>query len=180
LALSAKCNCKHCSFLPYKSTILLGFDSLEAAVKAVAGVRELKPEAIELIDGPAIASIKNVADLPEPVYELSTKNAALLIEFGSPDESSWLQRSNAIHHSLTLIPTLFQTAFMTDTESRDRLWRVRKALFATTGAGRPSGSAIITEDVVVPPAKNAIHYATVENSISTLSFARRSRFWSRE
>jgi D-lactate dehydrogenase len=139
--------------LPYKSTILLGFDSLEAAVKAVAGVRKLKPEAIELIDGPAIASIKNVADLPEPVYGLSTKNAALLIEFGSPDESSWLQRSNAIHHSLTLIPTLFQTAFMTDTESRDRLWRVRKALFATTGAGRPSGSAIITEDVVVPPAK---------------------------
>ena len=81
----------------------------------------------------------------------ATRTAALLVEFREPDAAALdaavarARRRSRPFRLLARRPTS-----RTDPAERDAHWRLRKGLFPSVGGMRPSGTAVVIEDVVVP------------------------------
>ncbi len=132
---------------PARATALVFFAELEEAGAAVAPLATAGADALEILDSAALRSIAGHRELP---FEVSRRNAALLVEFRREDEATL---STCVENSKTVLGRyrLIQSPrFTTGAEERARLWQLRKGLAATTGAMRPSGTAFLTEDVAVP------------------------------
>ena len=137
---------------PARATALVYFAEIEEAGAAVAPLAAAEADALEILDSASLRSIAGAHELP---FEVARRHAALLVEFRRDDGDALdraVQQAKAVLGRYRLIEP---PRFTTGVSERARMWQLRKGLAATTGAMRPSGTALLTEDVAVPVARLA-------------------------
>ena len=150
--------------LRLRSANLLIFDDLEAANKKVPKLLDLNPAAIELMDATSLRALAGEGMLPDQLASRNLEDsAAILVEFES-DETSELEARNT-----ALLKAFAKEAAITRAEGdlRNKLWAMRKGLYAVVAKARPAGTTALLEDVAVPP-KNL---ATACKQLSDLCLA---------
>ncbi|HEY3552870.1 MAG TPA: FAD-binding and (Fe-S)-binding domain-containing protein, partial [Solirubrobacterales bacterium] len=141
---------------PLTTTAWIHLPSIDAATAPVGDLVASGATAVELMVAPAlITAAWNMVGAPQEWKELPPESAVLLVEFGGEDEgdlAAQVLRAEAILGSHELIRPI---AFTQDLEEIELAWRVREGLHGLIGRVRPEGTALIVEDVCVPPARIA-------------------------
>lgn len=132
---------------PARATALVYFAELAEAGRAVAPLASAGAAALEIMDA---ASLRSQAAERGYDFEIGDRTAALLVELRAADGPALEVSLAAAHEALEGLRLLAPAAFTTDPEERDRHWRLRKGLFPSVGGMRPSGTAVVIEDIVVP------------------------------
>ncbi|MFL5821909.1 MAG: FAD-binding and (Fe-S)-binding domain-containing protein [Solirubrobacteraceae bacterium] len=142
---------------PARTTISwVHFPGIAAATDAVPALVEAGARAVELMVAPAlIAAAWNMPGTPEYWKELARDSAALLVEFGGSDDAELDEHVQRAQEILASHELLDQAAFTRDAEQIEMAWTVREGLFGLVGRLRPAGTALIVEDVCVPPERIA-------------------------
>jgi D-lactate dehydrogenase len=127
--------------------------------QAIAPVRELVDcgaSAVELMVAPAlITAAWNMVGAPEEWKELPPESAVLLVEFGAEDEAALDAHVARANEILAGHETIRPIGFGRDAEEIELAWRVREGLHGLIGRVRIPGTALIVEDVCVPPERIA-------------------------
>ena len=145
--------------LPARTTLSwIHFESIAAATAPVADLVAAGASAVELMVAPALMVAANsIPGTPEYWKELPLESAALLVEFGADDEAG-LEPGEAATADVVggLESKPFRgPEFAHDAETIELYWRVREGLHGLVGRLRPPGTALIVEDICVPPARIA-------------------------
>ena len=82
-------------------------------------------------------------------------SAALIVELGGSEEAELDAGEQEAMAILDAHPLIQPARFTREAEEIELTWRVREGLFGLVGRLRPAGSALIIEDVCVPPARIA-------------------------
>ena len=132
------------------------FPGIAEATAPVPGLVELGATAVELMVAPALmVAAHSIAGTPEHWKELPVESAALLIELGG-DDLDEIARSEARADELLEGYEVSRLVEWTrEEETIELYWRVREGLHGLVGKLRPPGTALIVEDVCVPPARIA-------------------------
>jgi D-lactate dehydrogenase len=127
--------------------------------EAIAPVRDLvgsAATAVELMVAPAlITAAWNMVGAPEEWKELPPESAVLLVEYGgaiAEELDACVARASEIFAGHG---TIRPVEFTRDAEEIELAWRVREGLHGLIGRLRPPGTALIVEDVCVPPERIA-------------------------
>jgi D-lactate dehydrogenase len=138
------------------TTAWVHFPDIDQAIAPVRDLVDAGASAVELMVAPAlITAAWNMVGAPEEWKELPPESAVLLIEFGAEDEAgldAYLAKANEI---LTGHETIRPIDFSRDPETIELAWRVREGLHGLVGRIRIPGTALIVEDVCVPPERIA-------------------------
>jgi D-lactate dehydrogenase len=141
---------------PLTTTAWVHFPGVEEAIAPVGDLVASGATAVELMVAPAlITAAWNMVGAPQEWKELPPESAVLLVEFGGADEgdlAAQVLRAEAILGSHELIRPI---AFTQELEEIELAWRVREGLHGLIGRVRPEGTALIVEDVCVPPERIA-------------------------
>jgi D-lactate dehydrogenase len=141
---------------PLTTTAWVHFPGVDEAIAPVGDLVASGATAVELMVAPAlITAAWNMVGAPQEWKELPPESAVLLVEFGGADEgdlAAQVLRAEAILGSHELIRSL---AFTRELEEIELAWRVREGLHGLIGRVRPEGTALIVEDVCVPPERIA-------------------------
>ena len=141
---------------PLTTTAWIHFPGVEEAIAPVPDLVASGATAVELMVAPAlITAAWNMVGAPQEWKELPPESAVLLVEFGGADEgdlAAQVLRAEAILGSHELIRPI---AFTQELEEIELAWRVREGLHGLIGRVRPEGTALIVEDVCVPPERIA-------------------------
>jgi D-lactate dehydrogenase len=142
---------------PPRTTISwVHFPSIDAATGPVPALVRAGARAVELMVAPAlIAAAWNMPGTPEYWKELPPGSAALLVEFGGSDDAELDDHVRRAEEILAGQGTLRKPAFTRDAGQIELAWTVREGLFGLVGRLRPAGTALIVEDVCVPPERIA-------------------------
>jgi D-lactate dehydrogenase len=145
--------------LPAATTLSwIHFDSIADATEPVGELVAAGASAVELMVAPALMVAANsIPGTPQHWKELPLESAALLVEFGA-DDGDGLDRGEAATAEVLagLAGKPFRgPEFARDHETVELYWRVREGLHGLVGRLRPPGTALIVEDVCVPPARIA-------------------------
>ena len=143
--------------VPARTTLSwLHFPSIAAATAPVPDLVATGASAVELMVAPAlIVAAHNIQGAPEAWKELAPDSAALLVEFGGAEEAELDLAEERAAKVLGACELLEPPAFTRDPETIEVYWRVREGLHGLVGKLRPPGTALIVEDVCVPPARIA-------------------------
>jgi D-lactate dehydrogenase len=143
--------------LPAATTLAwIHFESIAAATEPVADLVAAGASAVELMVAPALMVAANsIPGTPEYWKELPLESAALLVEFGADDTEGLAAGEAAAAGIVAEHETIRDFEFTRDPERIELFWRVREGLHGLVGRLRPPGSALIVEDVCVPPARIA-------------------------
>ncbi|HEX2708081.1 MAG TPA: FAD-binding and (Fe-S)-binding domain-containing protein, partial [Solirubrobacterales bacterium] len=138
------------------TTAWVHFPSIDAAIAPVRDLVECGATAVELMVAPAlITAAWNMVGAPEEWKELPLESAVLLVEFGAGEEAvldDYVTRANEI---LSSHETIRPIEFTREAEEIELSWRVREGLHGLIGKLRLPGTALIVEDVCVPPERIA-------------------------
>ena len=141
---------------PVTTTAWVHFPGIDEAIAPVGDLVASGATAVELMVAPAlITAAWNMVGAPQEWKELPPESAVLLVEFGGADEgelAAQVLRAGAILGSHELIRPL---DFTREPEAIELAWRVREGLHGLIGRVRPEGTALIVEDVCVPPERIA-------------------------
>jgi len=141
---------------PVTTTAWVHFPGVEEAIAPVPDLVASGATAVELMVAPAlITAAWNMVGAPQEWKELPPESAVLLVEFGGHDLgdlAAQVLRAEAILGSHELIRPI---VFTQDLEEIELAWRVREGLHGLIGRVRPEGTALIVEDVCVPPERIA-------------------------
>jgi D-lactate dehydrogenase len=143
--------------LPARTTTAwIHFPGIDAAIAPVRDLVAAGATAVELMVAPAlIVAAYNMVGAPEEWKELPPESAVLLVEFGAETDAEldpYLARAGEI---LAAHETIRPIEFSRDAEEIELAWRVREGLHGLVGRVRPPGTALIVEDVCVPPERIA-------------------------
>jgi len=141
--------------LPHRATALVLFPTLAAACTAVADVRAAGARAVELLDRPSLRAVAHRPGVPAGLDDLPASAAALLVEVRAGSEAELVPLLDAAATAVARTPTLAPAEFTRDRQAQERIWAVREGLFTSVGAARPSGTAVVLEDVTFPPERLA-------------------------
>jgi D-lactate dehydrogenase len=138
------------------TTAWIHFPGIDEAIAPVSDLVASGATAVELMVAPAlITAAWNMVGAPQEWKELPPESAVLLVEFGGTDEgdlAAQVLRAEAILGSHEIIRPL---DFTREPEAIELAWRVREGLHGLIGRVRPEGTALIVEDVCVPPERIA-------------------------
>ncbi len=138
------------------TTAWLHFGSIADAVKPVTGLVEAGATAVELMVAPAlIAAGWTIAGAPEYFRELDPNSAALLVEFGGETDAELKAAEENAFKIVGRDNLILETDFTQDEHQVEMSWKVREGLHGLAGRLRLPGTALIVEDVCVPPAEIA-------------------------
>ncbi len=143
--------------LPARTTLAwIHFPDVPSAIAPVTSLVDAGASAVELMVAPAlIAAGYSMTGAPEYFKELDPGSAALLVEFGGDDEAA-LDASEARALEIVGRRQLLQPVeFTRDPKRVELYWRIREGLHGLAGRLRLPGTALIVEDVCVPPAQIA-------------------------
>jgi D-lactate dehydrogenase len=129
--------------LPARATALVVFADAFGAASVVPALRDLGCAAVEILDAAALRACGQ--DVPA-----AAASAALLIEFAAADEEALRAAVAPVESELARQPRAAECRFTSDPVARERLWRIRKGLLPSIGSRRPTGTAVVIEDVAVP------------------------------
>jgi D-lactate dehydrogenase len=102
-----------------------------------------------------ITAAWNMVGAPEEWKELPPESAVLLVEFGAEDDAAldeYVAKAEAIFSAREVIRPI---EFTREAEGIELAWRVREGLHGLIGRLRLPGTALIVEDVCVPPERIA-------------------------
>ena len=134
----------------HKLASLLMFDSLNQANESLVQIINQKPAAIELMDVTSLRALQGESLLPNEIESrLGDQSAAILVEFES-DLLEEAQKQAGDFQKLFSEATVYSGE---SGETRNKLWSLRKGLYAVVAKSRPVGTTAMLEDVVVPPEK---------------------------
>jgi D-lactate dehydrogenase len=102
-----------------------------------------------------IVASHNIRGTPESWRELDPASAALLVEFGGADDGELDAAEAGAAEVLAAHEMIRAPDFHRDHETVEMYWTVREGLHGLIGKLRPPGTALIVEDVCVPPARIA-------------------------
>ncbi|HXR60114.1 MAG TPA: FAD-binding oxidoreductase, partial [Solirubrobacterales bacterium] len=141
---------------PVTTTAWIHFPGIDEAVAPVGDLVASGATAVELMVAPAlITAAWNMVGAPQEWKELPPESAVLLVEYGGEEEgdlAAQVLRGEAILRSHETIRPI---AFTEELEEIELAWRVREGLHGLIGRVRPEGTALIVEDVCVPPERIA-------------------------
>jgi D-lactate dehydrogenase len=140
----------------HTTTAWIHFPGIDAAIAPVRDLVASGAGAVELMVAPAlIVAAYNMVGAPEEWKELPPESAVLLVEFGAGSDAEldpYVARAEEI---LAAHETIRPIGFTRDPEEIELAWRVREGLHGLVGRVRPPGTALIVEDVCVPPERIA-------------------------
>jgi len=132
---------------PCRAAALLFFAELAEAGAAVFPLVSAGAAALEIMDAASLRSQQGDRDYP---FEIGARTAALLCEFRADAPAALEAQVRLAVDRLAGFRLLAPAEFSTDPAVRERHWHLRKGLFPSVGGMRPSGTAVVIEDVVVP------------------------------
>ncbi len=143
--------------LPARTTTAwIHFPGIDAAIAPVRDLVGSGATAVELMVAPAlIVAAYNMVGAPEEWKELPPESAVLLVEFGAESDTELDRYVAAANEILAAHETIRPIGFSRDAEEIELAWRVREGLHGLVGRVRPAGTALIVEDVCVPPERIA-------------------------
>ena len=143
--------------LPARTTTAwVHFPTVDAAAGPVQDLVGLGATAVELMIAPGlITAAWNMRGAPQEWKELPPESAALLVEFGAADDAALDAEVGRALELLGGHETIRPIEFSRDPEEIELAWRVREGLHGLIGRLRPPGTALIVEDVCLPPARVA-------------------------
>jgi D-lactate dehydrogenase len=138
---------------PARTTVSwLHFPSVDAAIEPVGAFVKAGARAVELMVAPALlVAAYNIRNTPAYFKELDPSTAALLVEFGGDDESQLDDAEAKAAELLAGHELIREPDFRRDPETIEVYWRIREGLHGLVGKMRLPGTALIVEDVCVPP-----------------------------
>ncbi len=138
------------------TTAWVHFPGIDEAIDPVRALVDAGATAVELMVAPAlITAAWNMVGAPEAWKELPPESAVLLVEFGADDDAGldeYVARANDIFAGREVIRPI---EFTREAEGIELAWRVREGLHGLIGRVRLPGTALIVEDVCVPPERIA-------------------------
>ena len=138
------------------TTAWIHFPSIDAAIAPVNEFVESGATAVELMVAPAlITAAWNMVGAPQEWKELPPESAVLLVEFGGAEEAELAAQVARAEEILGAHETIRPLNFTRELEEIELAWRVREGLHGLIGKLRLPGTALIVEDVCVPPARIA-------------------------
>ncbi|HEU5104282.1 MAG TPA: FAD-binding and (Fe-S)-binding domain-containing protein [Solirubrobacterales bacterium] len=141
---------------PVTTTAWVHFPGIDEAVAPVGDLVASGATAVELMVAPAlITAAWNMVGAPQEWKELPPESAVLLVEFGGADEGDLAAQVLRAEAILGSHETIRPIDFTRAPETIELAWRVREGLHGLIGRVRPEGTALIVEDVCVPPARIA-------------------------
>jgi len=141
---------------PLTTTAWIHFPGVEEAIAPVPDLVASGATAVELMVAPAlITAAWNMVGAPQEWKELPPESAVLLVEFGGADEGDLAAQVLRAEAILGSHETIRPIAFTQELEEIELAWRVREGLHGLIGRVRPEGTALIVEDVCVPPERIA-------------------------
>ena len=143
--------------LPSRTTTAwIHFPGIDEAIAPVRDLVESGATAVELMVAPAlITAAWNMVGAPEEWKELPPESAVLLVEFGAETEAeldAYVAKADEIFAGHE---TIKPYEFTREAEEIELAWRVREGLHGLIGRVRLPGTALIVEDVCVPPERIA-------------------------
>ena len=143
--------------LPSRTTVSwLHFDGIESATEPVPALVAAGATAVELMVAPALmVASQNIAGAPQDWMELPPESAALLVEFGAETDAGLDRQVTEAAEILREHELIREPDFTRDPRRIEVAWTVREGLHGLIGKLRPPGTALIMEDVCVPPARIA-------------------------
>jgi D-lactate dehydrogenase len=143
--------------LPARTTTAwVHFPGIDEAIAPVRDLVESGATAVELMVAPAlITAAWNMVGAPQEWKELPPESAVLLVEYGAATEEeldAYVAKAAEIfagHETIRAID------FTREAEGIELAWRVREGLHGLIGRLRLPGTALIVEDVCVPPERIA-------------------------
>jgi D-lactate dehydrogenase len=139
--------------LPARSTTAwVHFPGIDAAIAPVRDLVASGATAVELMVAPAlITAAWNMVGAPQEWKELPLESAVLLVEFGAETDAELDAHIANAGEILAAHETIRPIGFSREAEEIELAWRVREGLHGLVGRLRPPGTALIVEDVCVPP-----------------------------
>jgi D-lactate dehydrogenase len=143
--------------LPARTTTAwVHFPGIDAAIAPVRSLVDSGATAVELMVAPAlIVAAYNMVGAPQEWKELPPESAVLLVEFGAASDAELDGYVAAAEEIVASHETIRPLGFTRDAEEIELAWRVREGLHGLVGRVRPPGTALIVEDVCVPPERIA-------------------------
>jgi D-lactate dehydrogenase len=143
--------------LPARTTTAwVHFPDIDQAIAPVRDLIDAGATAVELMVAPAlITAAWNMVGAPQEWKELPPESAVLLVEFGAASEAELDDYVAAAGEILAAHETIRPIDFRRDPEGIELSWRVREGLHGLIGKLRLPGTALIVEDVCVPPERIA-------------------------
>jgi D-lactate dehydrogenase len=143
--------------LPARTTTAwVHFPGIDAAIAPVRDLVDSGATAVELMVAPAlIVAAYNMVGAPQEWKELPPESAVLLVEFGAGTDAELDGYVAGANEILAAHETIRPIGFSRDAEEIELAWRVREGLHGLVGRVRPPGTALIVEDVCVPPERIA-------------------------
>ncbi len=138
------------------TTAWVHFPSVDGAIAPVTELVASGATAVELMVAPAlITAAWNMVGAPEEWKELPPESAVLLVEFGAEDDDGLATQVERALEILAGHETIRPIEFAREAEEIELSWRVREGLHGLIGKLRLPGTALIVEDVCVPPQRIA-------------------------
>jgi D-lactate dehydrogenase len=143
--------------LPARTTTAwVHFPGVEEAIAPVRELVDSGATAVELMVAPAlITAAWNMPGAPEEWKELPPESAVLLVEYGAGDDAELDAHVERAGEILAGRETIRPIEFTRDGVEIELAWRVREGLHGLVGRLRLPGTALIVEDVCVPPERIA-------------------------
>jgi D-lactate dehydrogenase len=140
----------------HTTTAWVHFAGIDAAVAPVRDLVDSGATAVELMVAPALITASyNMVGVPDEWKELPPESAVLLVEFGAASEAELDAHVARAGEILSAHETIRPIEFTRDPEEVALSWRVREGLHGLIGRLRLPGTALIVEDVCVPPQRIA-------------------------
>jgi D-lactate dehydrogenase len=140
----------------HTSTGLLFFSDIDAAAAPVPALVQAGATAVELMVNPTlIAAAYSLPGIPEAWREIPPEGAVLLVELRSTDEAELDGLEERALAAVAGCELLEEARFTRDRHETEVFWLVREGMQGIVGAMRPQGTALLIEDVCVPPARIA-------------------------
>jgi D-lactate dehydrogenase len=143
--------------LPARTTTAwVHFPDIDQAIDPVRELVEIGATAVELMVAPAlITAAWNMVGAPQEWKELPPESAVLLVEFGAGTDGELDDYVAKAGEIFAARETIRPIEFTREAEGIELAWRVREGLHGLIGKLRLPGTALIVEDVCVPPERIA-------------------------
>ncbi|HEX6752495.1 MAG TPA: FAD-binding and (Fe-S)-binding domain-containing protein [Solirubrobacterales bacterium] len=138
------------------TTAWVHFPGIDEAIAPVRDLVESGATAVELMVAPAlITAAWNMVGAPEEWKELPPESAVLLVEYGAGTNEELDAHVARAEEIFAGHETIKPFEFTREAEEIELAWRVREGLHGLIGRVRMPGTALIVEDVCVPPERIA-------------------------
>jgi D-lactate dehydrogenase len=140
----------------HTTTAWIHFPGIDEAIAPVRDLVDSGATAVELMVAPAlITAAWNMVGAPEEWKELPPESAVLLVEYGAAGDDELDAEVAGAMEIFARHETIRPIDFTREAEGIELAWRVREGLHGLIGRLRLPGTALIVEDVCVPPERIA-------------------------